>query len=294
MRISLRQLEIFVAITKADTLSQAGEQLHLSQSALSMGLMNLEQQLGGKLFDRQGKQLRLTGVGQLLLPKASNILAQVSELESVMLQNQPQGQLTIGASTTIANYLLPVLIAEYMTLHAASKIDLRVHNTEGVVQEVLKFNIDMGIIEGSCNHPDIEMKPWRHDELVVITSPNHPLALKSNLSLTDLQNAKWILREPGSGTREIFEQAMGQRLPLFLEFGHTEAIKRAVEAGLGVSCLPKLAVEQALKAKHLVALATPFLNLTRNLYLLVHKDKYQTQLLQAFMDYCQKSNPKNG
>lgn len=283
MRISLRQLEIFVAITNAGNLSRASTQLYLSQSALSMALINLEQQLGGQLFDRYGKQLRLNSLGELLLPKALSILDQAKEFEDTANKGELQGQLTVGASTTMGNYLLPVLIAQFMTQNPKIKIALRVNNTELIIQELLKFTIDIGIIEGNCHHPDVQVTHWRNDELLIVASPQHPLAKKTDLYLADLLEADWILREEGSGTREVFTKAIGNKVRIFLELGHTEAIIKVIETGLGISCLPKLALEQALRDKRLTVLTTPFLNLTRGLYLVIHKQKYVSPILAEFI-----------
>ncbi len=286
MKITLRQLEVFVAVAKNENMSQAAEVLHLSQSACSMALSALENQLNDLLFDRHGKRLVLNERGRILLPKAYNIIAQATELQDLMTPDKERflaGHLIVGASSTIGNYLLPELIGNFVTDYPKVKISLQVANTEQTIRKLLQFDIDVGIIEGRCNAQEIKVTPWRKDGLIVISSPQTTLYKKAKVTLNDLRNAKWILREVGSGTRERFEEAMGGPVSPFLELGHTEAIKQAVRAGLGMSCLSKVTVSDALKRGELVELKTPFLKLTRDFYILLHKKKYQTAILSTFI-----------
>ncbi len=289
MKITFKQIEVFVAITKLGNMTQAASALFLTQSACSMALSSLETQLGGALFDRHGKKLILNERGKLLFPKAANIITQLSELQDLMTVKKTKtvtGNLIVGASTTIGNYLLPEIIGTFITTHTQTKITLRVDNTEHIIQQLLKFNIDIGFIEGNCYADEMEVIPWKKDELIVIASPKHALAKKKNITIEELHNAKWILREPGSGTREKFEEAMGKKIRPFLELGHTEAIKKAVHLGYGISCLSKTAVADALKNGELAQLKTPFLKLTRDFFILLHKEKHTTAVLIEFIRLC--------
>jgi DNA-binding transcriptional LysR family regulator len=173
-------------------------------------------------------------------------------------------------------------------LHPHSKISLKVANTEQIIEKLLKFDIDVGMIEGNCYSDEIEVFPWKKDELIIIASTQNPLARKKKITLQDLHQAKWILREPGSGTREKFEEAMTGKINAYLEFGHTEAVKQAVQADLGISCLSRTAVAELLKNGQLRELKTPFLKLTRDFYILLHKDKHKTALLSQFLGECNK------
>src|SRR5690606_12408156 len=131
-------------------------------------------------------------------------------------------------------------IGQFVTAYPQTKITLHVANTEQIIQQLLKFNIDIGMIEGDCYADAIEVLPWRKDELIIIASPNHPLTKQKKIKIADLHQQKWILREHGSGTRQKFEAAMTHTISPFLELGHTYAVKQAVIAGLGISCLSKL------------------------------------------------------
>jgi DNA-binding transcriptional LysR family regulator len=292
MKITFKQIEVFVAVAKRGNMTQAAEALFLTQSACSMALSTLENQLGGVLFDRHGKKLILNERGKALFPKAANIITQVTELQDVMHGKKEEalaGSLVVGASTTIGNYVLPSIVGNFVTMHPKTKIALRVANTEQIIQQLLQFNIDIGFIEGGCYSDEIDVMPWRKDTLIIISAPEHRLAKKSKLLLTDLRQEKWILREAGSGTRERFEEAMGGKVMPFLELGHTEAIKKAVTLGFGISCLSKTVVADALASGQLVQLKTPFLKLTRDFFMLLHKDKHKTTMLSEFMKACHQS-----
>lgn len=289
MKITFKQIEVFVAIAKSSNMTFATEQLHLTQSACSMALSALETQLGGVLFDRHGKKLILNDRGRMLFPKAANLITQINELQDLMNSKKQQtlaGHLLVGASTTIGNYLLPTIIGNFVTEHPKTKITLSVGNTQQIIDKLLKFEIDIGMIEGNCHSKEIEIYPWKTDELIITASPKHELAKKRKITFETLLNTKWILREPGSGTREKFEAAMNHNVNPFLELGNTEAIKQAVIAGLGISCLSRTAVADALKIKQLVELKTPFLKLTRDFSILLHKDKYKTTVLNKFIATC--------
>lgn len=288
MKITFKQLEIFVAVAEHESVSLAADHIHLTQSACSMSLNNLEQQLGGTLFNRVGKRLFLNERGRMLYPKAINILTQGNELQNLMMDTQknPMGHLIVGASSTIGNYVLPKIISTFISNFPQTKISLQVGNTEQIIKQTLNFAIDIGFIEGNCYSLDLDVQAWRQDKLIVVAAPNHYLSKKKKISLQDLKHAEWILREKGSGTREHFEVAMKANILPFMEFGNTEAIKHAVATGVGIGCVSELAVTELLKNKSLVPLSTPFLKLSRHFYILLHKEKYQTTILRTFIQQC--------
>lgn len=288
MAISLRKLEIFVRIAATGQVTRASEELRLSQSALSMALASLEEEHGGALFQRIGRRLVLNERGRMLLPYAEQILQQVENLTAMLddSQQQPWGDLHMGASTTIGNYLLPELMAEFTRRYELAKVQLQVANSEQIAAGVRDGQLDLGLIEGPCHLDELDSIGWREDELVVITAPDHEWARQQLVEREQLLQGDWIVREPGSGTREVIEAALGCNLSTLrstLELGHTEAIKKGVEAGLGVSCLSQLAVQRELDLGVVVAITTP-LNLKRQLSLLLHAERYQTRLLRAAID----------
>lgn len=291
MRYSLRQLEIFVAISRTESVSRASEALSLSQSATSTALSELERQFDLQLFDRVGKSLRINETGQQLLPRAVELLDRAKEIENLLQGNAGFGHMKIGATLTVGNYLATILVARFLKEHPESRIQLQVHNTSTIVQQIANHELDLGLIEGDCNHPDIAVQPWIADELVVFSAPNHPLAHQRKITMEQLFQEQWILREKGSGTRATFDRAFHNqhaRLNIRLELEHTEAIKRAVESGLGIGCISRLALKDAFRRGSLVPLATPSLDLGRFFYFLWHKQKYQTTGIREFLDLCKR------
>ena len=291
MKYTLRQLEIFVAISRAENVSRAAEALSLSQSATSTALSEFEKQFDLQLFDRAGKSLRINETGQQLLPHAVELLDRAKEIENLLQGNAGFGHMKIGATLTVGNYLATILVARFLQEHPESRIQLQVHNTSTIVQQIANHELDLGLIEGDCNHPDIAVEPWIADELVVFCAPNHPLANQRKVSMTQLLQEQWILREKGSGTRATFDRAFHSHhseLKIRLELEHTEAIKRAVESGLGIGCISRLALKDAFRRGSLVPLSTPSLELGRYFYFLWHKQKYQTTGIREFLDLCKR------
>jgi DNA-binding transcriptional LysR family regulator len=177
-----------------------------------------------------------------------------------------------------------------MKAHPGAHLTLEVGNTRHVIEAIRQFQVDLGFIEGFCHEPEIEVLPWGEDELVIFAAPGHPLAQRGQLDEADLAAADWILREPGSGTREVFDNAVLGRIPrirLLLEFSHTEAIKQAVASGIGIGCASRRSLEDAFRTGSVVPLATPFLNLRRDLFVLIHRQKFRTQGLERFLLHCQ-------
>ncbi len=292
MAITLRQLDIFAATAASGNLTRAAGRIGLSQSAASMALAELERQFSEPLFDRVGKRLVLNERGRALLPRTQEVLERVREIGDLFGSETGRlaGALRIGASSTIGNYLIPRLLGKLAGSHPELTLHLDVVNTEQVISGMAAFAYDIGFVEGPCRRPELETIPWREDRLAVFAAADHPLAARAALTPADLAGERWILREPGSGTREVFERAVAGRLALLdvlLELGHSEAIKQAVEAGLGLGCLSLLTLSRALEVGALKLLPTPFLDLSRTLNILIHRDKYRTAVLRAFLDYCQ-------
>jgi len=291
MRYTLRQLEVFLAIAQAGNLTRAATELSMSQSAASSALKDLETQFDVLLFDRVGKRLQLSDRGKQLRPAAERLMGMADDLEQSLLNNADAGPLNIGATLSIGNYLAVQMVAEYMSLHPDAPIKLDVENTEHIAERVLNFELDVGMIEGEFQHPHLDIKPWRSDELTVFCSPEHELAHSMQVTDRQLMAASWILRENGSGTRQAFNRAMRGLLPemnIALELQHTEAIKRAVQENLGVGCLSLMTLEDELQSGRLVRINTPERDLHRRLYLILHKQKYQSAGIQAWMDICDR------
>lgn len=286
INISPRQLEVFVHIALLGSVRAAALQLHLTQPAASMALRDMEHQLDAQLFDRERGRLHLNARGRELLPLAQELLERYAEFgrrsDATALLG---GELRIGASNTVGNYRVGELLGDFVAAHPQVAIRLRVANTEAIATAMLEHRLDVGCVEGPVTHPQLEARPWRSDALVVCARPDHPLARRRRLSEQHFAGAHWVLREPGSATRALSERALAQLPPglTVLELDQIEAIKQAVVAGLGIACLPAVAVTDAVAAGRLKVLKTPFLDLQRQLSLLLHRQKYRGGTLDTFL-----------
>ena len=291
MRYTLRQLEVFLATAHFENVTKAAQSLAMSQSAASGALKDLEQQFDMQLFDRVGKRLQANEQGLSLRAKALALIEQARALEQELVNHKDIGHIKLGATLTIGNYLAVGLIAEFMGENPGAEIELEVANTESIARQVLNFDLDLGLIEGEFHHADLEVSHWRDDELVVFCAPDHPLAKKPLLDDDDLLAAQWILRETGSGTRQGFDRAMHGLLAeqtIKLELQHTEAIKRAVEAGLGISCLSAITLSDAFQRGSLIPLQVPHRDLKRAFYCVLHKNKYRSAGIQRWLALCRR------
>lgn len=288
MRYTLRQLEVFSAVARAESVSRAAEALFMSQSAVSGALADLERQFDVRLFERVGKRLVLSELGRALWPQAEAVCEQARALEH-SLTRQHSGELRLGATLTIGNYLCPALMTRFLREQPDARVSLHIANTAETALRVKSFEIDVGLVEGELSDPELDVKRWRGDELVVFCSPRHPLAKRKTLSDADLTQAEWIVRERGSGTRQAFDHALHGLLPdlrVALELSQTEAIKGAVVAGLGLGCLSRLALTEELKRRTLIACSVPRRDFQRSFFFVLHKRKYRSQALESWLELC--------
>ena len=299
MRITLRQLAIFTAVADAGTTTAAAARVALSQSATSAALNELEAVLQERLFDRVGTRLVLNDIGRGLLPQARAVLDGAAGIEREFGIGGAPGQrgapslLRVGASTTIGNYLLPTLVARWQRAHPQSRVEVAVANTGAIAAAVARMEVDVGLIEGPCHEPELVSHAWREEALAIVCAPSHPLLRGDparRLDVAALRQADWLLREPGSGTREAVEQALQPHLhPLRegLRFGGTEAIKQAAVEGLGFTCLSLFAVADLLALGRLVRPHTTLPRLSRRLYRVQHRRKQFSRGLAEFVRFCE-------
>ena len=291
LRLNLRQLEVFVATARAGSTRAAAGSVARSQSAASSALAELERQLGAQLFDRVGRRLRLNAQGQLLLPQAVALLDHAAEVQG-LFEGEVHAPLRIAASLTIGEYLLPERVAGWKALHPQATVRMQVANSSEVIEAVAALRADVGFIEGAQTHPDVQLQRWLDDELVIVAAPRHPLAApaaKASTRLRELAAAPWILREPGSGTRQASDAWLLERLgPLRVEFelGSTEAIKRLVAAGAGVACLSRHAVQRSIDHGVLAEVPTRLPPARRRLAIAVRRGRRLPASAQAFVAHC--------
>lgn len=285
MHITLRQLEVFAEVLKSGSTTQASVMLALSQSAVSAALTDLEGQLGVQLFDRVGKRLVVNEHGRLLYPRALALLEQTTEIEQLFREDN--GAIRVYASSTIGNYILPAMIARYRHDFPDLPLELSVGNSQDVINAVLDFRVDIGLIEGPCHSTEIISEPWLEDELVVFAALSSPLT-KGPVTLEQLAASPWILRERGSGTRELVDYLLLSHLPRFqmaMELGNSEAIKHAVRHGLGISCLSRRVIAEQLQAGTLSEVPVPLPHLVRTLWRVHHRQKHISNAITRFLHY---------
>ncbi len=295
LRLSLRQLEVFVATALGGSTRAGADRVARSQSAASSALADLEDALGAQLFDRVGRRLVLNENGRALLPRAQSVLDQSAEVQALFI-GAHGAPLRVAASFTIGEYLLPDRISRWTALHPQSKVRLQIANTSEVIAAVAGFAVDVGFIEGPQTHPDLVLLPWLNDELVIVAAPGHPLAA-GKATLRQLAAATWVLREPGSGTRQASDAWLLQHLEqvqVGFELGSSEAIKGVVASGLGLGCLSRFAVRQSLADHRLVELHTALPKAVRKLAIVMHRDKQPGRATADFLEHCGVRGPSPG
>jgi len=287
MKYTLKQLSVFDAVASQESVSAAARKLSLTQSAVSMSLSQLENLLDRPLFIRQGNRLTLSHWGRWLRPRAKRLLQDAMQIELGLHDQQIiSGSFSLSVSQTFAEHLLPGLISKIDTDFPELRIDLGIENTEHVVQGVTNHDYDMGIIEGRNDDSRIYQKNLLEDHLVVICSAFHPYVKHKKVNIAQLEQAKWILREQGAGTRRIFDGAVHgliENVDVYKEYESVGVIKALVQNGTYLGCLPYLDVVSDVEQGKLVILPTPELNMTRNFAFIWRKDAGDNPLRECIV-----------
>jgi DNA-binding transcriptional LysR family regulator len=276
MKLTLRQLEIFLNVVESGHLTNVAKSMSLSQSAVSMSIKELEGILGKPLFDRINKKLVLNEMGREFYKEINPIFKKLSDIEYEFQNAENKGMIRVGASTTIVDYLMPSIICSYMNLYPDVKITLKEGNTKKIKELLKKGEIDIGFVEGFVSDSEIIKEKIGVDELIIVTS-HKDMAKSSNIE--DLANKRWVLREEGSGTREVFlDYIKGKTEPLnvFFELGHTESIKSILQNRECLSCISKIAVQKELDDGTLYQVKVKKNDCTRDILMIYHKDKYKS------------------
>jgi DNA-binding transcriptional LysR family regulator len=283
-------LAAFHAVAEAGSFSRGAERLLVSQPAVSQQVGELEAALGTQLFDRLPKGVRLTAAGEVLASYARRLSAIEQEAERAMLEVRGlrRGRLALGASTTIAAYLLPKLLGEFRRRHASVELEVDVANTESIRRKVAEGLLDLGLTEGAGGDDsgELESRPFFQDELVAVAPPHHPLLKNRRVTAKAFCSHPLIMREAGSGTREVVERALagkGLSVQPTLVLASTEAIKATVAAGVGVAFVSRLAVSLEQEAGRLAVVPLADLSIPRPLHLLRLKSKSQSAATAAFL-----------
>ncbi len=285
--LNLHHLRVFLAVTEQSGFSRAAAKLRLSQPAVSKSVRELERQVGLALIDRSERGATLTDAGRALAARATELFAveQAAEAELRSLRGVARGRLDIGASTTIATYMLPAVLSEFHTRHPSVALHVTSANTRAVASMLLRRKIDVALVEGPVESARIEVRHWRDDRLVVIAPRDHPLTSKRSVSSGALQHLPFIVRERGSGTREIAARALASRgitVKRVLVLASTEAIKQAVAAGLGLAIVSAAAAADQIALETIGVVRTSDLPLQRSLAQLTVRGRPESASAAAF------------
>jgi DNA-binding transcriptional LysR family regulator len=287
--MTLEQLRIFAAVADKQHVTQAARELNLTQSATSAAIAALEGRYGVKLFDRVGRGIVLTHMGRTFLGEARAVLARAHAAEQVLrdFAGLKAGRLVIAASQTVGGYWLPARLLAFRATHPGIEIDVKIANTELVAAEVREGMADVGFIEGDIDDAALSARRVDGDALVTVVGTRHPLANQKRLPSDWMMRTSWVLREPGSGTRSMFERALKKRgvrlseLTVQLELASNEAIRTAVETGRCAAAISDLVVEKAVAAKRLIQLEGELAK--RSFYALRHKERHISKAEAALM-----------
>jgi DNA-binding transcriptional LysR family regulator len=293
-----RRLKIFHTVARLLNFTKAAEELHMTQPAVTFQIRQLEEQFNTRLFDRTHNKVSLTDVGDKVFQYADRILQMYDEMTRSItdMTGEVSGGVSVGASTTIAEYMLPLLIGEFKVKHPDVRISLKESNTEGIVSMVESNAIDMGLVEGSVNNKNLVVEKCKMDQLVVIVPNEHVLASASDIHVRDLVSHPFISREHGSGTQEVIAKYIEEYgdhdlLNIGFELSSPEAIKGAVEAGMGISIVSRATILKELRLKTLTAvnlspkLERPF-SFVRQRYRF--KSRAADEFLAFAQDFCKK------
>jgi DNA-binding transcriptional LysR family regulator len=287
--MNLHHLAIFHAIAETGSITGCAQRMHISQPAVSRQLRDFERRLGVELFERLPRGMRLTQAGEVLRDYATRLfeIAHAAEASVQELSHVRQGHLAIGASNTIGTYILPGLVARFRRTHPGVRISMFVGNTEQVTQGVSDLRFMLGFIEGPLHGKDLQAHQFLDDEIVPVASSDHPLSSKKRLQPAELTAQPLLMREPGSGTRELVEGCLrrqGIQLDDIVELGSTEAIKQAAVHGGGIAWLPLVCMDRELSKGELVRLPVKSCDIRRPLSLILRSNGYIAPPAQAFLE----------
>ncbi len=287
-----RRLQVFHTVARLLSFTKAAESLHMTQPAVTFQVRQLEEYFNTRLFDRTHNRISLTEAGEVVYGFADRIFELYAEMENAVreMTGEISGSLTIGASTTIAEYMLPALLGDFRNQYPDVTIHLKVSNTEGIVSMVENNTIDLGVVEAPVGNKNLVVDKCRDDQLVAIVPPRHELAGRSKVTMQELLKYPFICREEGSGTREVITNYIcktdecKQSMQIAMELGSPEAVKGAVEAGMGVSVVSNATIQKELRLGTLVAI--PLDPPLERPFSFVHqKQKFRVRVMEELLEF---------
>ena len=296
--IDFRHLETFCRIADLKSFSKAADDLFLTQPTVSGHILSLEHSLSLRLFDRMGKEVRLTKAGEVFLRYASKILTLRKDLLNALSEFAQgiRGELSLGASTIPGEYFLPKLMGNFKEEHPHCAVSLKIADTREVVQYVLEGIVEFGMTGGKWNHSSLRYEKYGEDQIIVIGPPNHPLIAKKKVDLEGLLKEPWIIREEGSGTQMAVEKALrkeGKSLKQFnvvMEMGSTSSLKEGVKARLGLAFISQKAVEEELNQNRLSQIRVEGIEpVSRQIYIVTHRRRTLSPIGMEFLQFLRRN-----
>jgi LysR family transcriptional regulator, low CO2-responsive transcriptional regulator len=299
--MNIKQLEAFVLIAEHKSFTQAAKLLYMTQPGISFQIKALESLLEVTLFERLEKRVILTEAGELLYPEARKILAANDRIAEALeeLRGIKKGKVRLGASNIPGDYLMPKFIGEFKRIYPGINLLLSISDTGKIIKELLNRELDIGIIGAKQDNDLLEYYPFMLDQLIIISSNNHPQLTADCVSLEEILNHTFVMREQGSGTRMVIENYLAKHniqpegLQVVMELGSTRSVITAVEANLGISIVSKWAVQEALKLNKVKEIKVKGFNIERYLYIAVNKAKYFNHASKEFLNYLLNNQSRN-
>jgi Transcriptional regulator len=287
--MTLRDLEVFIAVCETNNITAAAERLHIAQPSASQVIAGIEKEYGVRLFERFGKRLYITEAGRLLQDYARHILFSFYEMEDRLQGSGIIHTTHIGASVTVGTCLLSTITQNFRKVQPEIRIEALVDNTRIIENQILNNQLDLGLVEGNVHHPQIMATPFMDDELVLACGKTHPLYGKKMIGKKELSSLDFIVREEGSGTRELFVGVMNANgIPWTAAWvcNNAEGIKNAVIAGIGVTVISRMLLDKESTAGDIHILAIDGIEFKRKFNIIYHHNKYLTEPIRQFIDNC--------
>ncbi|GIP20338.1 selenium metabolism-associated LysR family transcriptional regulator [Paenibacillus sp. J22TS3] len=296
MALNYHQLHIFYTVAEKGSFSAAAQALHMTQPAVTMQIQSLEDYFGTKLLLRSTKRIELTEAGKALMPYAERGISLMRETDSAMAQftQMLEGRLQLGASLTIGEYVLPRLLGPFSQQYPSISIVLKVMNTAEILEQILHHQLSFGLVEAAVQHPDMVMEPVMEDELKLIVPAGHPLAALPKVRLDEVLEYPFVLREKGSGTRQVMEEELSRlsvpsdSVKTVMDLGSTGAVKSAVEAGFGITMLSPSSVKHEVALGLLKILDIQDVSFKRYFYSIYLKSTLLPTSAVTFLDFLRK------
>ncbi|MEZ7892210.1 MAG: LysR family transcriptional regulator [Candidatus Wallbacteria bacterium] len=285
--MTLRHLKIFLCVCRELNMTRAAEKLFMTQPSISQAIAELEEYYKTKLFDRIAKKIYITEDGYKLITIANNIVELFEKAEAVIRDKKSAQKLRVGASVTIGTYLLNDILKK-MSEHNEISVEYVIDNTKNIEEMILTARLDIALVEGDIKSEDIIVKPFMDDRLTLVCSAENKLAWRNSVNIKELENYNFIIREYGSGTKELIE-ALARKNNVKLNVtgvvSNIEAIKNSVMSDIGISILPEIAITRELREKKIAAVKLSGVSLKRKFSVVYHKNKNISEALEKFMRY---------